>query len=136
MLEVRNTGTVASEVVRDVLRTCDVEESLLDIVTVQDDATVDRVGRVGTGGTWEHHKTAGPAVVTTASSELVCVQCLDLGVHWVSLRRCLACGNVACCDSSPYKHATEHFHDTTHPAMQSAQPGEDWRWCFVHHLTG
>ena len=34
------------------------------------------------------------------------------------------------------KHATAHFHDTAHPVMRSAEPGEDWRWCFVHHLTG
>ena len=50
--------------------------------------------------------------------------------------RCLDCGNVGCCDSSPRQHATRHFHETTHPVMQSAEPGEDWRWCYVHHLTG
>ena len=49
---------------------------------------------------------------------------------------CLECGHVGCCDSSPQRHATAHFHETGHPVMQSAEPGEDWRWCFVHHLTG
>ena len=53
----------------------------------------------------------------------------------MALRQCLVCGNVACCDSSPNKHATAHFHETTHPVMQSAEPGEDWRWCYVHHQT-
>ena len=52
------------------------------------------------------------------------------------LRQCLDCGNVGCCDSSPQQHATAHFRDSTHPVMQSAEPDEDWRWCFVHHLTG
>ena len=33
------------------------------------------------------------------------------------------------------QHATKHFHDTTHPVMESAEPAEDWRWCFVHHKT-
>jgi CPA1 family monovalent cation:H+ antiporter len=42
---------------------------------------------------------------------------------------------VACCDSSPRQHATAHFREAQHPVMQSAEPGEDWRWCFVHHLT-
>ena len=51
------------------------------------------------------------------------------------LRQCLDCGHVACCDSSPERHATAHFHETDHPVMQSAEPGEDWRWCYVHHLT-
>ncbi len=36
----------------------------------------------------------------------------------------------------PRQHATAHFHETTHPVMQSAEPGEDWRWCYVHHQTG
>ena len=52
-----------------------------------------------------------------------------------SLRQCLECGDVGCCDSSVGQHATEHFHETTHPVMESAEPGEDWRWCFVHHTT-
>jgi len=32
--------------------------------------------------------------------------------------------------------AREHFHQTGHPVVQSAEEGEDWRWCFVHHTTG
>jgi CPA1 family monovalent cation:H+ antiporter len=66
----------------------------------------------------------------------VCQECLDEGVTWVALRQCLDCGHVACCDSSPRQHATAHFHDTQHPVIQSAEPEEDWRWCYVHHLTG
>ncbi|UMP07527.1 UBP-type zinc finger domain-containing protein [Amycolatopsis sp. EV170708-02-1] len=55
---------------------------------------------------------------------------------WVHLRECVKCGNVACCDSSPGKHATEHFHDTLHPVMRSHEPGETWRWCFVDKQLG
>jgi hypothetical protein len=136
VLEIRSTRTVASDVVRDVLNILDVEESMLDIATKDEDADAPRVRRVATGASCDHLDTAGPAVVSSGEDGLVCQQCVELGSHWVSLRRCLACGNIACCDSSPHRHATEHFHDTTHPVMQSAQPGEDWRWCFVHHLTG
>ena len=75
-----------------------------------------------------------PAVETAADPS--CQACLDVGVHWVSLRQCLVCGDVGCCDSSPLRHATAHFHETTHPVIESAEPGEDWRWCFVHHTTG
>ena len=49
---------------------------------------------------------------------------------------CLTCGNIACCDSSPERHANAHFEQTGHPVMRSAEPGESWRWCFVDRLTG
>jgi hypothetical protein len=68
----------------------------------------------------------------TPSSTEGCTDCLAIGSrNWVHLRECLSCGHVACCDSSPYGHATAHFRDSTHPVMRSFQPGEDWRWCYV-----
>jgi uncharacterized UBP type Zn finger protein len=60
-----------------------------------------------------------------------CEDCLKIGGRWVHLRECLACGHVGCCDSSPNKHATGHFHGTQHPIMASAEPGETWCWCYV-----
>jgi hypothetical protein len=39
---------------------------------------------------------------------------------------------VGCCDSSPNRHATTHFHTTQHPVIKSFEPEEDWAWCFVH----
>ena len=56
---------------------------------------------------------------------------MKTGQHWVHLRTCLACGHVGCCDSSPGLHATKHFRHTKHPVMQSAEPGESWRWCYI-----
>jgi uncharacterized UBP type Zn finger protein len=43
---------------------------------------------------------------------------------------CLSCGHVACCDSSPNRHATAHAGGTGHPVVRSMEPGEDWRWCY------
>ncbi|MFN2534437.1 MAG: UBP-type zinc finger domain-containing protein [Pseudonocardiaceae bacterium] len=43
---------------------------------------------------------------------------------------CLTCGHVACCDSSPHRHATAHYVRCEHPVMRSAEPGESWRWCY------
>jgi len=63
---------------------------------------------------------------------LVCEACVELGGRWVHLRTCQTCGVTGCCDSSPGKHATAHFHTTEHPVMRSAEPGERWLWCFVH----
>ncbi|TDD46426.1 hypothetical protein E1286_20810 [Nonomuraea terrae] len=60
-----------------------------------------------------------------------CAECLASGSRWVHLRRCLDCGHIGCCDSSPNKHATQHFHSTGHPVIQSFEAGEEWRWCFV-----
>jgi uncharacterized UBP type Zn finger protein len=63
-----------------------------------------------------------------------CEECLKTGDEWVHLRMCLSCGHVGCCDSSKNRHATKHFQATGHPIMQSMQPGEDWRWCFVDQV--
>jgi len=63
-----------------------------------------------------------------------CEDCLKIGGHWVHLRMCLICGHVGCCDSSQNKHATKHFHATNHPIIQSAEPDESWRWCYVDKM--
>ena len=59
-----------------------------------------------------------------------CEECLRIGDGWVHLRICLTCGHVGCCDSSPNRHATAHFHATDHPIIKSMEPGEDWGWCY------
>jgi uncharacterized UBP type Zn finger protein len=64
-----------------------------------------------------------------------CEDCLKAGGWWVHLRMCLTCGHIGCCDSSPSKHATAHFHQTQHPMIRSFEPGEDWGWCYVDELA-
>jgi uncharacterized UBP type Zn finger protein len=61
-----------------------------------------------------------------------CAECLARGDGWVHLRLCLSCGHVGCCDSSPNRHASRHFHTTKHPVVKSFEPGENWAWCFAH----
>jgi uncharacterized UBP type Zn finger protein len=63
-----------------------------------------------------------------------CEECLQLGHSWVHLRLCLTCGHVGCCDNSKNKHATAHFHETGHPIIESFEPGETWRWCYVDKM--
>lgn len=60
-----------------------------------------------------------------------CEECLRDGTSWVHLRLCLTCGHVGCCDSSPMRHASAHAAHNPHPIVQSYEPGEDWRWCYV-----
>jgi uncharacterized UBP type Zn finger protein len=64
-----------------------------------------------------------------------CEDCLKIGGHWLHLRRCTHCGHVGCCDNSPNRHATAHFHATRHPIIQSYEPGEDWLWCYVDEIA-
>jgi uncharacterized UBP type Zn finger protein len=64
-----------------------------------------------------------------------CEECLKSGDGWVHLRLCLECGHVGCCDDSPNRHATKHFHKTKHPVMRSFEPGEDWGYCYVDAMT-
>jgi CPA1 family monovalent cation:H+ antiporter len=132
VLKIRGSGKVDSEVVADVLALLDVEESMLDVATeerreLQEYTTLRRTGY--TCDDLAHY----PVVDTVP--EPMCQRCLDEGLEWVALRQCLECGNVGCCDSSVGQHATAHFHDTTHPVMETAEPGEDWRWCYKHHAT-
>jgi uncharacterized UBP type Zn finger protein len=65
---------------------------------------------------------------------LGCEECWKIGGRWVHLRMSLVCGKVACCDNSPNRHATAHFHETDHPLIRSAQPGENWWWCYVDEV--
>lgn len=65
-----------------------------------------------------------------------CEECLATGGRWVHLRRCLDCGHIGCCDSSPNKHATAHSVHEKHPVIQSYQPGETWRWCYLDNVMG
>jgi uncharacterized UBP type Zn finger protein len=63
-----------------------------------------------------------------------CEECLASGDRWVHLRMCQTCGHIGCCDSSPNKHATAHFEATGHPIVRSAEPGEEWSWCFADEV--
>jgi CPA1 family monovalent cation:H+ antiporter len=134
VLEIRSTGKVPHEVVTEVLAMLDVEESMLDY---------------SEGERARVRATAGPLKKHPACTDLEnarwdgepntpgeCEDCVREGSRWVHLRLCLACGHVGCCDSSPRRHATAHFHESDHPVIRSAEPGETWRWCFRHELTG
>jgi len=132
VLEIRSEGTVAAEVVEDVLATLDVEESMLDIAT-EERAEVRNASALRRAGSSCPDLDSHPPVTTHEAP--YCQKCLDEDLRWVALRQCLDCGHIGCCDSSVGQHATAHFHETTHPVMESAEPGEDWRWCYLHHAT-
>lgn len=80
----------------------------------------------------EHIGELGHRPVTPSAAG--CEDCLRNGTWWVHLRLCQTCGHVGCCDESPNKHATAHFHATGHPVVRSFEPGESWSWCFVDEV--
>jgi Zn-finger in ubiquitin-hydrolases and other protein len=64
-----------------------------------------------------------------------CEDCLAIGGRWVHLRMCQSCGRIGCCDSSPNRHASAHARDAAHPIARSAEPGEDWSWCYIDEVA-
>jgi uncharacterized UBP type Zn finger protein len=79
-----------------------------------------------------HLEGADPA--PTPATPTGCAECLASNGTWMHLRLCLACGHVGCCDQSPSKHATAHFHDVGHPLIRSYEPDEDWWWCYIDEI--
>ena len=74
------------------------------------------------------------AVRVVTPSALGCEECLKIGSAWVHLRLCRTCGHVGCCDSSPNKHATQHFRATGHPIIEGYDPPEGLGWCYVDEV--
>ena len=73
-------------------------------------------------------------ITEVTPSALGCEECLQSGSRWVHLRLCRTCGHVGCCDSSPNRHATAHFHATGHPIIEGYDPPEGWGWCYVDRM--
>lgn len=74
------------------------------------------------------------AIVAVEPSADGCEDCLKTDDLWVHLRLCESCGHVGCCDSSPNRHATAHYHASHHPIIRSHEPGEDWGYCYVDDI--
>jgi hypothetical protein len=71
------------------------------------------------------------AIRDVTPSALGCQECLQTGDAWFHLRICRICGHVGCCDQSPGRHATKHFHATRHPIIEGYDPPEAWGWCYI-----
>ena len=74
------------------------------------------------------------AIRAVTPSARGCEDCLKTGDWWVHLRLCRSCGHVGCCDDSPNRHATAHYHATSHPIIEGYDPPEGWGWCYVDEM--
>ena len=135
VLAARSTGRIDHEVIEEVLASLDVEESMLTIATERaDQLTAEPVATPEHPAGACEDLLAAPRVAP--GPDHTCQDCLREGTRPVHLRVCVSCGNVGCCDSSAGRHATRHFRASSHPVMQSVEPGEDWRWCYRHDRVG
>ncbi len=140
LLHLRSTGAASQESLTRAQSAIDVEESLLDQALARTREVQERAEREGDlvparAGACTHLRAAPPGVSEVEPQ--VCEGCREEGLAvWTALRRCLTCGYVGCCDSSPRRHAGGHHVVTDHPVMRSAEPGEAWRWCYPDRLTG
>lgn len=81
--------------------------------------------RPGTG-TCEHLEEIERAAAPRAD------RCEECGSHG-SIRVCLTCGHVGCCDSS-LGHATAHARETGHPVIRSLPLSDrSFTYCYQGH---
>ncbi len=136
VLRLRDSRTIDNEVILEALDALDLEESMLTVIEERNrrysERTIVTPERVA--GNCDHLRSA-PAGVEPRNPE-GCEDCRREGTKTVNLRLCLTCGTVACCDSSPGRHAERHFRHSGHPVIRSFEPGEAWRWCYVESIPG
>lgn len=138
VLSSRDDGTAPHEVLRRVLDSLDVEESV--ILNALQSETLDRSSQLISppvhGAGCEHLREYALVAAPSPRTPDGCEECLATGMRWVHLRMCLVCGHVGCCDSSDGRHAEQHFHESDHTVMRSYEAGEVWRWCYVDKIIG
>jgi monovalent cation/hydrogen antiporter len=133
VLTARDEGGYDDDVIRRVIRSLDVEQAMLETPVAElDELDRELTAPASIAGQCAHLLAARPLPVPV---EHVCPTCVEVGSSWVHLRMCLTCGTVGCCDSSPLRHATAHFHATEHPVIRSIEPNEAWRWCYIDQLV-
>jgi Na+/H+ antiporter len=132
--ERRAAGLLEADLLLDVRHVLDIEESQLDQPQDLIDASAGTPLVAATAGACGHLRQHWP--VEAVPAEPLCRRCVEDGTNPVHLRMCLACGEVACCDSSVGRHATAHYEATRHAVMRSVEPGEAWRWCYIDQRLG
>jgi len=136
VLVLRDEGVMDHEVLNEVMRALDLEESVISLHDDRQERVRDEVLLTHESRSFGcDHLRDAPDTVDPLTPQ-GCPDCAREGTDPVHLRMCLACGYVACCDSSVGTHSDRHFRATGHPVMRSFEPGEAWRWCYVDAKPG
>ncbi len=134
VVDVHRSGKVPAEVLEAVMERLDQEEAML--IAFGEGAATGQSDLLTPNGAEECEHLRSEPLVAVPNTPDGCQDCLTIGEHgWVSLRMCLRCGHVGCCDSSPRRHASAHYDEVGHPVMRSIELGEGWRWCFVDSVA-
>jgi Na+/H+ antiporter len=134
VVDVHRSGKVPAEVLEGVMERLDQEEAML--IAFGEGAATGQSDLLTPKGAEECEHLRSEPLVAVPSTPDGCQDCRAMGEQvWVSLRMCLRCGHVGCCDSSPRRHASAHYSEVGHPVMRSIELGEGWRWCFVDNLA-
>jgi CPA1 family monovalent cation:H+ antiporter len=134
VVDVHRSGSVPAEVLEGVMERLDQEEAML--IAFGEGAATGHSDLLTPKGAEECEHLRSEPLVAVPSTPDGCQDCLAMGERaWVSLRMCLRCGRVGCCDSSPRRHASAHYGQVGHPVMRSIELGEGWRWCFVDNVA-
>jgi predicted ester cyclase len=72
-------------------------------------------------------------VSVTVPGPFSCSECAPDEI-WPTVRMCLICGHLGCCDTSLNKHARSHYEATGHPLIRSIHRDEAWMWCYEDGL--
>lgn len=136
VLRIRDAGEAEHEVLLEILTSLDMEEASLGSFNERAEQAREarKLNPTLPDSPCEHLAESPCSVQPTTAG--FCQECVDEGTNPVHLRLCLTCGHIGCCDSSVGLHATRHFQETGHATMRSIEPGESWRWCYVHELLG
>lgn len=137
VLHFRRKGNIDHAVLVGVMNALDLEEAMLAGLDTRDAELRQRVlltPETRRGDCAELRE--APTAVDPQTHDDTCLECAAEGVDPVQIRMCLSCGYVGCCDSSEGQHSRRHFEETGHPVMRTFEPGEEWRWCYVHRLLG
>ncbi len=136
LVRLRDQGAAEHDLLGRLLEQLDIEESVLDL-SDDDRRDSERVSAVrapeALEGGCEHLRDAPEEIAALSPN---CQPCEEQNLAPVHLRKCMTCGYVGCCDSSVGKHSRKHFRESRHPVMESFEPGEAWRWCFIDGETG
>jgi CPA1 family monovalent cation:H+ antiporter len=136
VVAVHRSGKVPADILEGVMERLDQEEALLSSFLPDSAASDGEVLLAPHHADLCDHLSSEPLFAVPTSPD-GCEDCVAIDErNWVSLRMCLRCGHVACCDSSPHRHAEAHFRTTTHPVIRSIELGEAWRWCYVDSTLG